>query len=408
MELFTHTLENGIRLIHQPVVSPVAHCGIIMNTGSRDELKNQHGLAHFVEHLIFKGTKNRKAHHILSRMEDVGGEINAYTTKEETCIHTIFFNNYYARTFELLADIVFNSVFPEREILKEREVIIDEINSYKDSPYEEIYDEFEELIFNSNPIARNILGTEAALQSYTQSHILDFYTQNFPTSEMVIASMSSVPYTKVVGCFEKFFSKISPKNRPFPRIPYNTKLYASKKQKTVRDTYQAHCLIGNQAYGINEEKRLALHLLNNLLGGPGMNSRLNMTLRERKGLAYNVESNYSTYSDTGIIHIYFGTDKKNLEKCIDLTYRELKKVREQRLGSVQLSRAKRQLIGQIAIAAENNENQMLSIGRSLLFFNRVDSLEEITRKIENSTHSELLEVSNEIFNPDQLSCLVYY
>jgi predicted Zn-dependent peptidase len=225
---------------------------------------------------------------------------------------------------------------------------------------------------------------------------------------MVVASVSSVPYSKVLGYFEKYFSNIYPKNRPFPRIPYNTKLYVAKKQKTLRDTYQAHCLIGNQAYGISEEKRLVLHLLNNLLGGPGMNSRLNMTLRERKGLAYNVESNYSTYSDTGIIHIYFGTDKKNLEKCIDLTYRELKKLREQQLGAVQLSRAKRQLIGQIAIAAENNENQMLSIGRSLLFFNRVDSLEEITRKIEKSTPRELLEVSNEIFNPDQLSFLVYY
>jgi predicted Zn-dependent peptidase len=408
MEFFTHKLENGIRLIHQPVVSPVAHSGIIINTGSRDELENEHGMAHFVEHLIFKGTKKRRAHHLLSRMEDVGGEINAYTTKEETCIHTIFFKNYYARTFELLADIVFNSTFPEKEIHKEKEVIIDEINSYKDSPYEEIYDNFEELIFNSNPIARNILGTESSLRSHDRSQLMDFYRNNYPTTEIVVASVSSVPFKKVLECFIKFFTDKPLKTRSFPRLIYNSHLYAAVNQKAERDTYQAHCLIGNQAYSIFEEKRLALHLINNLLGGPGMNSRLNMTLREKKGLAYNVESNYSTYSDTGIIHIYFGTDKKNLEKCIELTFRELKKVREQGLGNVQLSRAKRQLIGQIAISAESNENQMLSIGRSLLLFDRVDTLEEISNKIEKITREELLEVSNEIFDRNKLSYLIYF
>ena len=408
MEFFTHKLENGIRLIHQPVVSPVAHSGIIINTGSRDELENEHGMAHFVEHLIFKGTKKRRAHHLLSRMEDVGGEINAYTTKEETCIHTIFFKNYYARTFELLADIVFNSTFPEKEIHKEKEVIIDEINSYKDSPYEEIYDNFEELIFNSNPIARNILGTESSLRSHDRSQLMDFYKNNYPTTEIVVASVSSVPFKKVLECFIKFFTDKPIKTRAFPRLIYNSHLYAAVNQKAERDTYQAHCLIGNQAYSIYEEKRLALHLINNLLGGPGMNSRLNMTLREKKGLAYNVESNYSTYSDTGIIHIYFGTDKKNLEKCIELTFRELKKVREQGLGNVQLSRAKRQLIGQIAISAESNENQMLSIGRSLLLFDRVDTLEEISNKIEKITREELLEVSNEIFDRNKLSYLIYF
>jgi predicted Zn-dependent peptidase len=408
MEIYTHVLENGIRLIHQPVVSPVAHSGILINTGSRDELEDQHGLAHFVEHLIFKGTRKRRAHHILSRMEDVGGEINAYTTKEETCIHTIFFKNYYARTFELLADIVFNSIFPGKEILKEKEVIIDEINSYKDSPYEEIYDNFEEMIFNVNPIARKILGNEKSLHTYTHSNILDFYLQNYPTSEMVVSSVSSVPYKKVLECFKKYFSDKPAKVRTYPRLKYDFGLYSAVRQKKEHDTYQAHCLIGNQAYSINDEKRLVLHLLNNLLGGPGMNSRLNMTLREKKGLAYNVESNYSTYSDTGIFYVYFGTDKKNLDMCIDLTFRELKKLREQSLGSIQLSRAKRQLIGQIAIAAENNENQMLSIGRSLLLFDRVDSLEEISHKIEKISKDELLEISNEVFDPEKISYLVYF
>ncbi len=408
MEFLTHKLDNGIRLIHQPVNSPVAHAGIIMNTGSRDEMENQHGLAHFIEHLIFKGTKKRKAHHILSWIEDVGGEINAYTTKEETCIHTIFFNNYYSRTFELLSDIVFNSTFPEKEILREKEVIIDEINSYKDSPYEEIYDNFEELIFNTSSIARKILGSEESLNTYTRSDLVEFYQRNYPTDEMVIASVGSVPFNKIKECFIKCFSEIPGKARNSPRQKYDASLYIPQRQKTEHDTYQAHCLIGNQAYSIHGEKRLTLYLLNNLLGGPGMNSRLNMTLREKKGLAYNVESNYSTYSDTGIFHIYFGTDKKNLEKCIDLTYRELKKLREETLGSIQLSRAKKQMIGQIAIGAENNENQMLSIGRSLLLFDRVDTLKEITDKIERISRNELLDVANEIFDKDKLSYLVYF
>jgi predicted Zn-dependent peptidase len=408
MEIYTHTLNNGIRLIHQVVNSPVAHCGILVNTGSRDELENQHGMAHFIEHIIFKGTRKRKAHHILSRMEDVGGEINAYTTKEETCVHTSFFNNYYSRAFELIADLVFNSVFPEKEINREREVILDEINSYKDSPYEEIYDDFEEQIFANNPLARNILGTEDALKTYSRDMLLDFLAENFPTNEMVVSSVSNVPFNKILGCFKKYFGDIPAKSRLVPRIKYNPDNYTPLSQKKERSSYQTHCIIGNQAYSIFEERRLVLHLLNNLLGGPGMNSRLNMSLREKRGLAYNIESNYSTYADAGIINIYFGTDKKNLDKCINLTMRELKTLREKSLGTVQLLRAKKQLIGQIAIGAEINENQMFSIGRSLMLFNKVDTFKEITEKIEGITSKELLDAANEIFDEKKLSQLIYY
>jgi predicted Zn-dependent peptidase len=408
MEIYTHTLDNGIRLIHQSVNSPVAHCGILVNTGSRDELENQHGMAHFIEHIIFKGTQKRRAHHILSRMEDVGGEINAYTTKEETCVHTSFFNNYYSRAFELISDLVFDSVFPEKEINREREVILDEINSYKDSPYEEINDDFEEQIFTNNPLARNILGNEEALKSYSRSMLLEFFTGNFPTNEMVVSSVSSVPFNKILACFKKYFADIPLKTRQIPRILYDPLNYTQRTEKKERNSYQTHCIIGNQAYSVFEEKRLALHLLNNLLGGPGMNSRLNMTLRERRGLAYNIESNYSTYSDAGIISIYFGTDKKNLNKCIDLTMRELKSLRDNSLGIVQLHRAKRQLIGQIAIGSEINENQMFSIGRSLLLFNKIDSLEDITKKIEEITSEEILEVANEILDENKLSHLIYH
>jgi predicted Zn-dependent peptidase len=408
MDIYTYKLDNGIRLIHQAVNSPVAHCGILVNTGSRDERDNQHGMAHFIEHVIFKGTRKRKAHHILSRMEDVGGEINAYTTKEETCVHTSFFNNYYSRAFELIADLVFDSVFPEKEIDREREVILDEINSYKDSPYEEIYDDFEEQIFTNNPLARNILGNEEALKSYSRSMLLDFFAENFPTNEMVISSVSGIPFNKILKSFKKYFTDIPVKTRLIPRILYDPSNYTTRYEKKERSSYQAHCIIGNQAYSVFEEKRLALHLLNNLLGGPGMNSRLNMTLREKKGLAYNIESNYSTYNDAGIINIYFGTDKKNLDKCINLTMRELKSLRDNSLGTVQLHRAKRQLIGQIAIGSEINENQMFAIGRSYLLFNKVDSLEEITKKIEEITSLEILEVANEILEETKLSQLIYH
>lgn len=408
MELFTHTLPNGIRLVHMPVASPVAHCGILINTGSRDELLHQHGMAHFIEHVIFKGTGKRKAHHILSRMEDVGGEINAYTTKEETCVHTSFFNNYYDRAFELMADIVFNSIFPDKEINREREVIIDEINSYKDSPYEEIFDEFEEIVFNNNPLGRNILGTKESLLSYSREQLVDFYKNNYPVNEMVISSVSSVSFKKIVASFNKHFYDIPLKERQSNRILFNNSSYKKSTTKKEHTTYQSHCLIGNLAYSANDESRLTLHLLNNLLGGPGMNSRLNMTLREKKGLAYNIESNYNAFCDIGIIQIYYGTDRKNLDKCRDLILKELKLLRNNPLGTVQLHRAKKQLIGQIAISSEINENQMFALGHNLLLFDRIESLEEITAKIEKISALELCTSANQIFDEDQLSSLIYY
>jgi len=307
MELFITKLENGIRLVHQPTSSPVSHCGVIVNTGSRDERDEQHGMAHFIEHLIFKGTRKRKAHHILSRMEDVGGDLNAYTTKEETCLHTTFYNNYYDRAFEIIADILFNSSFPANEIRKEKEVIIDEINSYKDSPIDQLYDDFEEQIFNSNSIARNILGQEKSLRSHTRNQLLAFYKDHYPTTEMIVSSVGSISPKRIKGYFEKHFSSIPPRSRVLERSGYNHKGYKSRRVNEEKNTYQAHCLMGNQAYSNRDEKRLTLHLLNNILCGMGMNSRLNVALREKRGLAYNVESNYTTYSDVGIINIYFGT-----------------------------------------------------------------------------------------------------
>jgi predicted Zn-dependent peptidase len=407
MEYFTHILDNGIRLVHQPTDSPVAHCGVMINTGSRDELEDQQGLAHFVEHLIFKGTHKRKAHHILSRMEDVGGEINAFTTKEETCIHSTFFNDYYDRAFELMFDTLFNSTFPEKEVSKEKEVIIDEINSYKDSPIELMYDDFEEILFEGNSIARNILGNEEALNRYDRSHLQNFFSINYPTEEMVVSSAGSIHFERIVDYFSKYFSQAIVKKRSVARSSFNTMNFPTHLTKREKNTYQTHCIMGTQAYNNREEKRLILHLLNNMLGGPGMNSRLNMALRENKGLAYNVESYYGTYSDIGIVHIYFGTGKEDLEQCIQITLRELKKLREKKLGSIQLSKSKKQLIGQIAISAENYENQMLANARSILLFDRIERFDELNEKINKITANELIEVANEIFSPDKLSTLIY-
>ena len=408
MEFNTLTLDNGIRLIHQHTNSPVAHCGIIINTGSRDELEHQHGLAHFIEHLIFKGTKKRKAHQILSRMEDVGGEMNAFTTKEETCLITSFFNNYYSRAFEILTDILFQSTFPEKEIGKEKDVIIDEINSYKDSPVEQLYDDFEELIFRDNAIARNILGTQEALDRYSRQDILDFFASNYNTPEIVVSSVGNMSFRRVSEYFKKYFSDIDVRVSSSSRKSYDTSFYKANLVRQEQNTYQAHCIIGNLAYGNREDKRMALHLLNNLLGGPSMNSRLHMVLREKNGLAYNVESNYNTYSDIGIITIYFGTDKEDIDKCLGLIHKELKKTRETQLGTIQLSRAKRQLIGQLAMAADNNEHQMISNGRSMLLFDKVDTIKELNDKINKISALELMEVSNEILDPKNLSQLIFY
>ncbi len=407
MEGFTYELGNGIKIIHKQTDSPVAHCGLMINTGSRDESEAEHGITHLIEHLIFKGTHKRKAYHILSCMEDVGGELNAFTSKEETCIHTSFFNNYYSRAFELLRDIVFNSVFPEREIIKEKEVVIDEINSYKDSPLELIFDDFEELVYKGHPMANNILGSAKSMQSISRNDILKFYQQNYSTQQMVIASVGKLDFKKVKHYFEKHFSDIPTRAATNPRSDFQIKNYQASFLQVEKDTHQTHCIVGGPAYSFNDEKRLILHLLTNYLGGPGLNSKLNLSMREKRGYAYNVEANYTTYSDTGIVSIYFGTDEKDLKKSIALTHRELATLRNKTLGPNQLQRTKRQLIGQIAMSAENNENQMLSIAKSLLVYNKVDELDEVCKKIEQITASQILEIANEIFDEKNLSVLVF-
>lgn len=405
MDFELHTLNNGIRVAHKRVNSPVAYCCIMVNTGTRDELENEHGMAHFIEHVIFKGTKRRRAYHIMSRLEDVGGELNAYTTKEETVVHATFLKNDFSRAFELISDIVFRSTFPEKEIKKEKDIIIDEINSYKDNPSELIYDDFEDLIYEGHPFGRNILGTKHHLKKFTKKHILEFISRNYNTDQLIFCSIGDIPFSRVKKLAERNLGWVAPNYRKTPRVAISQ--YHPKAKSVNKSTYQTHCIIGTTAYDLQNSKRIAMYLLNNILGGPGSNSRLNLALREKHGYAYNVESMYTPYTDTGLFTIYFGTDKENLEKANNLVLKELTRIREQRLGVMQLFKAKRQIIGQMAISAESNENLMLSAAKSYLVYNQPDPLESIFNQIESVSAMEIMEVANEILSPKLLSTLIY-
>jgi predicted Zn-dependent peptidase len=405
MDFQFHTLSNGIRLIHLESSSKVAHCGLFLNTGSRDERQEEHGIAHLIEHLIFKGTKKRRAFHILSRMEDVGGEVNAYTTKEETCIHASFLKEYYDRFLELLSDIVFSSTFPEKAIETEKEVVLDEINSYKDSPSEQIYDDFEDQIFMNHPLGRSILGSRDCLSNLTRNQILDFIASRYNTDQIVLASVGNISFPKLIKLFEKYFKVVQPRLRTFGRNPFVG--YIPSKKEVVMNTNQVHVIFGNLAYNLNDERRMILHLLNNILAGPGMISRLNLALREKHGYSYNIESNYSPYTDSGIFSVYFSTDKEYVNRCINIMMKEFAQLREAAMGGIQLKKAKQQIIGQLAISVENLENQMLSIGKSYLVYGKVDSMEVIYKKIDGITSSQLRDIANEILTKDKLSSLIF-
>lgn len=405
MEYQFHTLKNGIRLVHSYNTREVAHCGIVINTGSRDESEDENGIAHFIEHVIFKGTKKRKAYHVLSRLENIGGDLNAFTTKEETCIYASFLHPYFERTLELIADITFNSSFPEKEIIKEKDVVLDEINSYKDSPSELIFDDFEELMYDGHPIARNILGTPESVKSLTREKIHQFIQKNYHTDQMVISSVGNIQFSKLIKLVEKYFSEIPASLRTNGRKEMIA--YEPQKKRIDKRTYLSHSCIGNIAYQRDHKDRLALVLLNNLLGGPALNSRLALALREKHGYTYDIESHYQPYSDTGLFCVYLGTDKGHVDKSIRLVKKELNLLRRKKLGSLQLQRAKQQITGQLAISLESNLSEMLSMGRSLLMMNKIDSIREIHDAIEAVNATKLQDIANEIFDPKQLSILIY-
>ena len=401
----THTLPNGLRIIHAQKDSNVTYCGFAIDAGTRDEADNEQGMAHFVEHLIFKGTKKRHAWHILNRMEHVGGDLNAFTNKEETVVYSAFLSEHFPRAVELLADIVFHSTFPQHEIDKEVEVIIDEIQSYEDSPSELIFDDFEELIFPNHPLGRNILGKPDLLCQFKTSNALDFTSRYYRPDNMVFFVQGNIDFKRVVRLVEKAVGDITISASEQKRdIPH---LYVPQSKIIRRDTHQAHVMIGSRGYDAHSDKRTALYLLNNILGGPGMNSRLNVSLREKSGLVYNVEANLTSYTDTGVFCIYFGADSKDVNRCIHLVHKELKRLREKPLSTLQLASAKKQIIGQISVARDNSESTALDLGKTFLHYGKYEGPNEVFRRIEALTAHDLWDVSNEMFAEDYLSTLIY-
>ena len=405
MNYHTHTLSNGLRIIHAPNQSAVAYCGFAIDAGTRNEAENEQGMAHFVEHLLFKGTQKRHAWHILNRMEHVGGDLNAYTNKEETVVYSAFLAEHFPRAVELLADIVFHSTFPQTEIDKEVEVIIDEIQSYEDSPCELIFDDFEELIFPHHPLGRNILGKPDLLHQFKSEDALRFTNRYYQPNNMIFFVQGNIDFKRVIRLVEKATADLSSNASTFERK--RPEVYIPQTLTLHRDTHQAHVMIGSRGYDAHNEKRTALYLLNNILGGPGMNSRLNVSLRERSGLVYNVEANLTSYTDTGVFCIYFGTEHKDVDRCIRLVKKELKKLCDKPLSPIQLAAAKKQIIGQIGVARDHAENTALGMAKTFLHYHKMDDPQDIFQRIEALTAKELWEVSNEMFAEENLSSLIY-
>ncbi len=403
MEFYTYTLPNGIRGIHRQTKSSVAHCALIVNAGTRDERQGEIGLAHFVEHSIFKGTERRKAYQVNCRLENLGGELNAFTTKEDTTIHATTLRGDFAKAVELIADIVFHSTYPERELEREKEVIYDEINTYKDSPSEIIYDTFEELVFQGSELEHNILGLKRDIRRFSGDSIRRFTARCYTTDQMVFSSIGNISPKRIEAIAMRYFGDIAASKREFERATPPPMVHFNQIQK--RHTHQTHCLIGGRAYDICDRRRLPLSLLINVLGGPCANSILNTVVRERHGLTYNVEASYTPYLDSGLYSIYFGADRNNTERVIELINGEIDKLCRQPLTARQLSMAKKQFVAQVAISTESNEGYMLGIGKSYLVHGGVDTTEEVCRKVMSLSSAEIQDVANEVLS--EKSILIY-
>lgn len=401
-----HTFPNGIRVIHKQISnSKISHCGFILDLGSRDEKPHQLGMAHFWEHLAFKGTEKRKAYHILSRLDAVGGDLNAYTTKEKVCFHASVLDEHFEKSLDLLTDITFHSIFPEKEIQKEKSVILEEMSMYLDDPADAIIDHFDEMVYEAHPLGMNILGTIESVNSFDRQNFVAFVEEHQNTEKIIFASVSALPFQKVLRLAEKYLKHLPAKSAQYSRHKFE----AFRKQEftTKKPITQAHAIIGTESYALHSEKRLPFGLLVNLLGGGGMNSRLNMILRERHGLVYGVEANYQPFIDTGIFTVYFATDKSNLNRCNALVMKELEKLRHEPLGTLQLHRAKQQIMGQLAMAEESNLSLMLMLGKSMLDLEKIETLKEIFEQVEAVSANQLMDIAGEMFAEDRLSKLTY-
>ncbi len=401
-----HTLPNGIRLVHKQVsTTKIVHCGFILDIGSRDEEEENQGIAHFWEHMAFKGTTKRKVFHVLNRLESVGGELNAFTTKEKIAFYAAVLDTHFEKAFELLVDITFDSVFPEKEIEKERNVILEEMSMYRDTPDDAIQDEFDRVIFGKHSLGMNILGTEDSVGSFTREDFKSFIANTINTGKIVFSSVGNIPFKEVKRQAEKYLTNIPIFTANRPRRPFED--YRPREETFGKNVHQSHCALGRTAYRLESDNRLPFFMLVNVLGGPGMNSRLNLALREKYGFVYAIDAHYQPYSDTGLFGVFFATDPKQLERSIKLIQKEFKKLREVALGTNQLHMAKEQLIGQLAMAEENNSNLMLMMGKSLLDRQRIDSLELIIGMIRSITSGQLMEVANEMLVENELSKLIY-
>lgn len=401
----TATLSNGLRIIHLPSSSSVVYCGIGINAGARQEAVDKDGLAHFCEHTTFKGTQQRSAIQILNSLESVGGDLNAFTNKEDTVFYAAILKDHLNRAVDLLCDIVFCSVYPEEEIRHEVDVICDEIESYNDSPAELIYDEFENMIFQNHPLGHNILGTRERVLSFTSEDARRFTQRYYRPSNAIFFAYGDVDFPRMVKRLAHCMEQIGERNvrldiQSTSSFPQSTTTTASQEH------HQAHVMLGSKAYCYDDQRRMPLYLLNNLLGGPGMNARLNLSLREKNGLVYTVESAMASYSDTGCWSVYFGCDHHDVKRCLRLVHRELDKMMQHPLTERQLIAAKRQLKGQIAIACDNREQFALDIAKNYLHYGRERDIDELLERIDAITASQIQEVAQELFAPERLQQLI--
>ncbi|MEE1414295.1 MAG: pitrilysin family protein [Prevotellamassilia sp.] len=409
-EYFTHTLSCGLRLIVERKTSPVLYCGYVICAGTRHEEEADSGMAHFIEHNTFKGTKRRRACHITNGLERVGGDLNAYTTKQETVYYATVLRDDFARAADLLTDIVFHSTYPQTEIDKEVEVICDEIDSYKDSPSELIFDEFEAMMYAGQPLGRDILGSAERLRQYTTADALRFTQRYYRPENAVFYVYGDIDPQRVVRTLERLLPAsdfvglpaLTPLSMPTP-IP----CAQSNERVVEKSTHQAHVLIGGPTFAGTDERRFALILLNNMLGGPGMNSRLNLSLREKAGLVYSVDAYLNTYPDTGFWNVYFGCDAHDVKRCRRLLERELLRFIEHPLTPAQLSAAKKQLRGQIGISTDASEGYALALGKTFAHYNRHRSIEGIIQSLNAVTAQQLQQVAEEVYSPNRLTTLVY-
>ena len=447
MKYNTYTLDNGLRISHLPSDSKVVYCGYQINAGTRNEEPGEEGLAHFCEHVTFKGTERRKAWHILNCLESVGGDLNAYTNKEGTVYYSAILKEHIARAVDLLSDIVFHSVYPQAEIDKEVEVICDEIESYNDSPAELIYDEFENILFKGSPLGHNILGTAEQVRAFKTEDALRFTRKLYRPDNAIFFAYGDIDFKKLVKLIQKALGEC-PKGRelacsadcksaetpteeritegtPTGETPTeemeagdaNHKVQSSKFNvqskvagQTIvmqKNTHQAHVMIGTQAYDVNDDRRMPLYLLNNMLGGPGMNAKLNLALREHNGLVYTAESTMVAYGDTGTWSIYFGCDEHDVKRCLRLVRKELDKFMQKPLSDAQLKAAKKQIKGQIGVACDNRENFALDFGKSFLHYGWEKNVDRLYEQVDEITAAQIQAVAQELFDKDRLTTLIF-